>query len=96
MKSDGLFSTTLIAKDYGYKSAIELNKILKELGVQYKLGKDWVLKANYSGKGYMKSETVETKSGKIITYNKWTQSGRLFIYEILKRNDILPLCERED
>ena len=90
-------SVTQIAKDYG-KSAKWLNEKLHEYGVQYKQGEVWLLYQKYAEAGYTRSKT-HTYSGndgkqhsKLHTY--WTQKGRLFIYELLKQNDILPLMEQ--
>lgn len=91
-------SITLIAKDYGL-SAKEMNKMLNEFGIQYKRGNIWLLYQEYAGFGYTKSETVVVRhndGGQHTTmHTKWTQKGRLFIYETFKRNGILPECERE-
>lgn len=93
--SDAL-SASQIAKDYG-KSAKWLNETLHDLGVQYKQGSTWLLYQKYAEQGYTRSKT-HTYSGndgnqhsKLHTY--WTQKGRLFIYDLLKKNDILPLME---
>lgn len=93
--SDAL-SASQIAKDYG-KSAKWLNETLHVLGVQYKQGSTWLLYQKYAEQGYTRSKT-HTYSGndgnqhsKLHTY--WTQKGRLFIYDLLKKNDILPLME---
>lgn len=94
-----LMSVTKIAKDYG-KSAIWLNEKLRELGVQFKQGDIWLLYQKYAEKGYTSTKTHEYLGSDGANHAKvttcWTQKGRLFIYELLKENGILPLVERED
>jgi len=89
---------TYIAKDYG-KSAMWLNQFLKDKGIQYKSGDIWLLYQKYAELGLTKSKTTtfEDKNGnkhtKMHTY--WTQKGRLFIYDLLKQDNIFPLIEQE-
>lgn len=95
LKSKNALLMTQIAKDYGM-SAKMLNKTLHEYGVQYKMNGQWLLYSKYQDKGYTKSETIfiqEMPYAKLQT--KWTQKGRLFLYEILKKNKVLPLIEQE-
>lgn len=98
LKSKSLVTITQIAKDYGM-SGTEMNKLLHELGVQYKQGKQWLLYRKYQSMGYTHSETVEftrkdgTDDVNMIT--KWRQKGRLFLYSLLKENGLLPLIEKE-
>ena len=97
LQNNSLLAISAIAKDYGM-SGTSLNKKLHELGVQYKLGEQWLLYAKYHDKGYTFSKTQNysrtdgSQGSKLHTY--WTQKGRLFIYDLLKQNDILPLIER--
>lgn len=99
LQNNSLLAISSIAKDYGM-SGTSLNKKLHELGVQYKLGEQWLLYAKYHDKGYTFSKTQNysrtdgRQGSKLHTY--WTQKGRLFIYDLLKQNDILPLIEREE
>lgn len=94
LKAPNAVSISCIAKDYGM-SAKAMNQKLKELGVQYRCGGMWLLYSKYQNKGYTKSETYTVKStGKAVMRTKWTQDGRLGIYEILKKDGILPLMER--
>lgn len=90
---------TQIANDYGY-SAVAFNRLLKKLKVQRRVNGQWILYRAFMGKGYTsaKSKTYEDHHGKLRTkiYTVWTQKGRRFIYDILKKNGILPLIERED
>lgn len=51
--SENVVTTTVIAKQYGM-SARKFNKLLNELGIQYKVGKVWVLYSKYENKGYTK------------------------------------------
>lgn len=98
LNNKGLVTITQIAKDYGM-SGRALNKKLHELGVQYKQSDQWLLYKEYHDKGYTHSQTQEivlkdgTKDIKMNT--KWTQKGRLFLYELLKYEGILPIIERE-
>lgn len=96
LNCQSLVLTTQIAKDYGM-SARAFNKLLHELGIQYKVGDQWVLYAKYQACGYVHSTTYEyTRRGGIIGVRmrtEWTQKGRLFLYETLKKEGYLPLIE---
>ena len=62
------------------------------------MGGQWVLTYKYQGKGYASSETVEVKkkdgSIKTVMHTKWTQKGRLFLHDFLKKHNIIPLIEQ--
>ena len=92
LQNQGLTKTTIIAKDYGM-TARAFNTILHELGVQYKQGKQWILYKKHQEEGYAMSITYPFGHG-INHLLKWTQKGRLFLYEMLKQEGILPLIER--
>lgn len=94
LNSDELVSATIIAKDYG-KSAVWLNNKLHKLGVIYKRSGQWVLYDKYAEEGYCHSKTKVVGNGITMTHVYWTQKGRLFIYETLKANNILPLIEKQ-
>ena len=93
-----LVTVNTIAKDYGW-SAIKLNGYLHEHGIQFKQGDIWHLYQKYAEKGYAATRThIYTGSdgeqhSREHTY--WTQKGRLFIYELLKSDSVLPIMERE-
>ena len=93
LQNKSLLSVSKIAKDYGM-SARALNKLLHELGVQYKQGDIWLLYVKHQDKGYTHTSTyaLDEEHSKVTT--KWTQKGRLFIYDLLKDNNILPTIER--
>lgn len=93
----GLVTITQIAKDYGM-SGKKMNCLLHDLGVQYKQSGQWMLYSKYHEKGYTHSRTINivhndgTSDSRMET--KWTQKGRLFIYKLLKLQNILPLIEQ--
>lgn len=99
LNSKDLISATKIAKDYG-KSAIWLNNYLHEHGIQFKQGDIWILYQKYAQQGYTSTKTSVYNGSdgnehtKVHTY--WTQKGRLFIYDLLKSDGILPLIEISD
>lgn len=99
LKNKSLVTITQIAKDYGM-SGQAMNKLLHELDVQYKLNDQWLLYAKYHNKGYTQSNTypIERKDGTVETkmQTEWTQKGRLFIYNLLKAEGIIPMIERDD
>lgn len=95
LQNKSLLSISKIAKDYGM-SAIKMNRLLHELGVQYKQGDIWLLYAKYQDKGYTQTHTHVIDADKSRVSTKWTQKGRLFIYGLLKQEGILPLIERDD
>lgn len=94
-----LLSVTEISKDYGM-SAKAFNKKLHELHIQYQQSGVWFLYAEYQDGGYTQTKTQNycrsdgTQGAR--THMYWTQKGRLFLYERLKAEDILPMIERTD
>lgn len=99
LKNDGLVSITQIAKDYGM-SGRRMNSLLHEINIQYKTPSgQWLLYSQHQAKGYTHSKTIDivhsdgTPDVKMET--KWTQKGRLFLYEKLKQHGHLPMIEQE-
>ena len=88
-------TATQIAKDYGM-SAIKFNTLLHDLGIQYK-GSDgqWLLYQKYADECYTQSVTSYDTKGNSHMHTRWTQKGRLFLYNMLKDNDILPRRDEE-
>ena len=82
LESNGTLTATQIGADYGI-SAIELNSILHEKGIQYKNNGQWILYAKYKDRGYVESKTFYIGNGDTRTRTVWTQKGRKFIHEIL-------------
>ena len=58
LQNKGLVTITQIAKDYGM-SGQEMNKVLHELGIQFRQSGQWLLYRKYHGMGYTHSETVD-------------------------------------
>lgn len=93
-----LVSATEIAKDYGM-SATKLNKLLHDYGIQFKQSGIWFLYQEYAAFGYTKLKTHNYPDGNGVQHSRqhmyWTQKGRLFLYEFLKEEGIVPLIEIE-
>lgn len=99
LQNRGLVTITQIAKDYGM-SGEAMNALLHELGVQYKQSDQWLLYAKYQSKGYTHSHTIDIVrsdgSPDVKMNTKWTQKGRLFLYNLLRMHGTLPMIERPE
>lgn len=95
LQNQSLVNITVIAKDYGM-SAITFNELLHKYGIQYKQGKTWLLYQKHANEGYTHSNTHIVSDKKVKVTTKWTQRGRVFLYEELKKKGILPSIEKLD
>ena len=85
---------SFIAKNYGM-SARQMNKMLHDFGIQYRQGKAWLLYAKYQNEGYTHIEMGPVQgTDNLKPIMKWTQKGHLFIYDFLKKHDVLPSIEK--
>jgi prophage antirepressor-like protein len=95
VQNKSLVPITKIAKDYGM-SGRAMNKLLHELGVQYKMGNTWLLYQDYADQGYTQSKTHTIDAERSVMHTYWTQKGRLFLYDLLKnKRGLLPVIERK-
>ena len=97
LSSTQTVTVTQIAQDYGY-GPVRFNELLFRLHIQHKVGGQWILYIPYLNKGYVQSfSSYYLKPDgelQVKLHTRWTQSGRLFLYEELKRAGILPLIEK--
>ena len=96
LDSEGLIATNIIAKDYGMSAQV-FNQKLERLGIQYRRGEMWALKAEYQDKGYAQSKTLMWEnSDKVKHWLYWTETGRKFLYDFLKEKGCVPMSERQE
>jgi phage antirepressor YoqD-like protein len=96
LSSTQTVTVTQIAQDYGM-SPVRMNQLLFKLHIQHKVGGQWILYIPYLNKGYVQSFSSyflkENGEVQVKVHTRWTQSGRLFLYEELKKAGVLPLIE---
>lgn len=96
--SQALIPITGIAKDYGMTAEF-MNRLLHSLGVQYKKGRRWYLYETWQDAGYAATRTdpIPKKDGsvKVVESLQWTQKGKRFIHDLLAKNSIYPILERD-
>ena len=96
LSSTQTVTVTQIAQDYGM-SPVRMNQLLFKLHIQHKVGGQWILYVPFLNKGYVQSFSSyfvkENGEVQVKVHTRWTQSGRLFLYEELKKAGVLPLIE---
>lgn len=97
LASKGTVPITAIAKDYGM-SGRAMNKVLADLKIIYQMAGQWLLYSRYQAKGYThsKSFAFNHADGRpdVKMTTEWTQKGRLFLYQKLKKHGVLPMIEQ--
>lgn len=97
MADQSTVTASQIAQDYGM-AAVSFNNLLKGLRIQRKVGDQWILYSDIINQGYVSNRMIPIHhSGSPDTYKPltvWTQSGRKFLYDRLKKHGVLPVIER--
>jgi len=93
LQTQNAVPVSLIAKDYGM-SATAFNRLLHSFSIQYPIAGTWLLYQGYADMGYTHTRTYMVNKWTSAMHTCWTQKGRLFLYETLKRWGILPLIEK--
>ena len=97
MRSKALLTVSQIAQDYGM-SGKAMNKQLAQMGIQYSINGQWILYAKYKDCGYVSSRSIDITRADgrpdVVLHTEWTQAGRKFLYEELKKQGIIPMLER--
>ena len=98
LRSKALLTISQIAQDYGM-SGKALNKQLAQMGIQYSCNGQWILYSRYKDCGYVSSRSIDITRANgmpdVVMHTEWTQAGRKFLYESLKKHGIIPMLERD-
>lgn len=90
-------TVTQIAQDYGM-AAKAFNELLRGLRIHRKVGEQWVLYADFITAGYVATRMIPIHHAgghdTMKPMTVWTQPGRKFLYDRLKKHGVLPLIER--
>lgn len=79
------YTTTEISKELGFRSAIELNKTLEKMGIQFKQNGTWLLYAKYAENEYTSTKQIVLDSGRITYDRRWTGKGRDFVISLFAK-----------
>lgn len=93
LMSDEKLTVKQIAQNYGMTSQ-KFNSILEEMGIQYKVNKQWILYRKYQGKGYVVGVPFDIGNGKTKERTYWTRKGQAFLYKKLKEAGHEPINEQ--
>lgn len=75
-------------------SAIEFNRLLSILGIQYRAYGTWMIAPEYENCGYVRTDKRPTFYGEgFFIHTRWTHKGAAFLYNRLKENSILPVFD---
>ena len=86
----GVYSTTQMAKELGMSSAQKLYEELKEVGLAFNQGYEWMLASPYST--YQLTEvTTHLIKGKYTRRPLWTERGRRWLLALKEKNIICNL-----
>jgi prophage antirepressor-like protein len=80
------YTATELAKELGFKSANELNKILGDKKIQFKQNNTWVMYSKYADCGYTEIKQGVTDGGYTYYDRRFTQLGREFIIKLLNKD----------
>ena len=83
------YRVSQLATMFGFRSAMALNKVLKDLKIQHYINGQWILNADYQGFGYTSVVTTShdsSEGGKRNTaLTVWTEPGRVFLHGKLSK-----------
>ncbi|PFK01360.1 Rha family transcriptional regulator [Bacillus cereus] len=82
LESESTYTATQIAAEFGM-SAIKMNRVLKAMGIQRKVGGQWVLRTAFMNQGYTDTKTYEYEDNKTNQQLRWTEKGRNFIHKLI-------------
>lgn len=85
------YTSTEIAKELGFSSAVKFNKDLHDKEIQFKKNNTWVLYSKYADKGYVETKQTELDNGTIIYNTRWTGEGREWLLNTVYAKEIKPL-----
>lgn len=91
MHSEKSYTISEIAKELGYKSAIEFNKILHKDEIIFRQNSTWIPYAKYSTQGYFEIKQTILDDETVVYNLRVTQKGRNFLLN--KYSDDCKLIE---